>query len=261
MDIETAAIVLCAGVGSRMGAAREVNKCALPVSGTTAARHTVSALLRAGIDKIAVVVGHASNSVTTVLDDFARSGHLEFVDNPYHNYHGCNYSISRGFGSECIGGARRVIIAEGDSFLHSASVDKLARSTANAASLIRDASFIDYARSVVAIGSNGKISRYEYDAAHSGEPPKLSGDDSIIGESMQLWSFSGELLRRLKELLWQYGNEARKSATAFTHSGIYTINQLATEIEPIVSDYPDAWINLNTQQDVITGRGAKWLTR
>jgi hypothetical protein len=114
---------------------------------------------------------------------------------------------------------------------------------------------------VIAIGSNAKITRYAYDAAHSRLPPVLHGEEQIIGESMQLWSFSGGVAERLKELLLAYGNSARRSKTAFTHSGVYSINQLRTEIEPIVSDRPNDWLNLNTRQDLTEGEKIKWLIK
>jgi len=255
MGLKTTAIVLAAGMGSRMGLHDDINKCALPIAGTTPVRHTVSALLQSGVSKITVVVGYASDSVIAALSGF--SGNIEFVNNEHYNHHGCNYSLS----CAPLTDTEKLIIAEGDSLLCRESIAKLISAETEAASLIRSASYIDYSRSVIAVGNNEKITRYAYDTAHSGLVPQLSDSEIIIGESMQLWSFSGDSLKRLKELLSEYNRSAQQSETAFTHSGVYSINQLSAEIEPVFSDYPENWINLNTKQDLIKAEKVKWLVR
>lgn len=261
MDIKTTAVILCAGVGSRMGGSAGTNKCAISIQGTSALRHTASALLETGAAQVVVVTGHARESVLAALEGLAYRDKIKFVNNPDYARHGCNYSLACALGSDFIVNAGRVVIAEGDSLLHRESIKKLVFSKAEAASLIREPSYVDYSRSVMAVGTCGKISRFEYDPAHSGRPPALEEGETVIGESMQLWSFAGAALEQLKKLLSEYREMADKSTAAFTHSGVYSINQLSIELEPVASDYQDQWINLNTQSDLRKAGEIKWIIK
>lgn len=261
MDQKTAAIILCAGIGSRIGLPKEQNKCALPMAGTTPVGYTASALLKAGADKLIVVVGHASDSVKNALKDYVERGQVEFAVNPHYNWHGCNYSLACGMGGAYIENAERVIIAEGDSLLHPGSIQQLLCQKGMAASLIRSGLYVDYTRSVVAVGTQGAILRYEYDTTHTGRSLSMLEGEEILGDSMQLWSFSGEPLQRLKEQLREYKREADKGEAPFVHSGVYSINRIGLRIEPIHSDYPEDWINLNTQEDLRKAGNVKWLIK
>lgn len=261
MDIKTTAIILCAGVGSRMGVSDNVNKCAIPLRETSAIKHVAAILAESGVDRIIVVTGYASDSIVDSLADFRYKEKITFIKNNYYAWHGCNYSLACATSSDYVTNTERVVIAEGDSILHKASIKKLVSSDADAASLIRDVSYADYARSVLAIGLKGKIFRYAYNMDHTSLPPILAEGERVIGESMQLWSFSGSPWRQLKELLRGYRERADQSSTAFTHSGVYSINQLSVEIKPIYSDNPDQWINLNTQQDLMKAGEVKWLIK
>lgn len=261
MDAQTAAIILCAGVGSRLGLSPTENKCAVRISGTCPVRHSAAALLRAGVDQIIVVLGHASVSIKEALADYERSGVVHFVSNPHYSRHGCNYSLSCAMSSSYLERMERVIVAEGDSLLSEDSIRQLAGADAPAASLLRDMSYIDYSKSVVAIGRGGKILRYGYDGAHIGIQPTLEEYEQIMGESMQLWAFSGAPLQKLRELLRAYKEKADGSEAPFLHSGVYSINMLGTEIEPVYSDWPEKWINLNTRNDLRKAEMLPWLIK
>jgi hypothetical protein len=244
-----------------MGVHDNINKCALPASGTTPAGHTVKSLLQSGVERVVAVVGYAQNSVIDALSEFADSGRVVFTENPQYERHGCNFSLACGINSEYVSSAEKLIIAEGDSLLRYESIKKLADIDSEAASLVRNVSYVDYFKSVVAIGTGGEISNYFYDTLHSGLPPEMPDGEEIIGESMQLWSFSGGVLAKLKQLLREYGDSADMSQTAFTHSGVYSINQLNAPIQAVFSDYPNDWINLNTQNDLKKAEETKWLIK
>ncbi len=261
MDKKTAAIVLCAGMGSRLGLPENQNKCAVSIAGTSPAQYMVSALTDAGVDRITVVVGYASESVKKVLSEYTESGRVSFAENSYYDKHGCNYSLACGMADENIAQADRIIIAEGDSLLNRRSISQLAETDAEAASLVRAEKYVDPSRSVIAVGSGGKILRYEYDVCHKGVMPELPEGESVIGDSMQLWMFSGQTLGRLRELLGEYRREADSAERPMLHSGIYSINMLGERIEPVFSDEPDGWINLNTQEDLRKAGDTPWLIR
>jgi choline kinase len=262
MDTKTTAIILCAGVGSRMGLRqKDINKCALPIGKTTPIRHMTTALLQSGVDRIVIITGFAAESVMSALSKSAQPERISFINNQFYDYHGCNYSLSCSTDSEYMMNAQRLIIAEGDSLLHESSIAKLVNSKASRASLLRDSSFIDYTRSVIAIGKRKKITRFEYDTNHTGLPPVLSDNENLIGESMQLWSFTSDASAGLKKLLQEYKNLAEKSKTPLTHSGVYSINKLGVSILPVFADKPDEWINLNTEQDLKKAKEVLWLIK
>lgn len=265
MDLKTAAVVLCAGTGSRAGLPPGVNKCAVSAGGIIPVRYQVEGMMDAGIEKITVVTGYASETVQQALGDYEKAGIVEFVENSRFDWHGCNYSLACGMAGRYASAAERVLVAEGDSLLNRDSVCQIVDTASPAASLVRPASYIDFRRSVVAVGNSvgnsEKILRYEYDKTHTGHSIACGNEMHIIGDSMQVWSFSDGPLERLKGLLVEYRREADEGDRPMTHSGIYSINMLETGIEPVFSEHPDDWINLNTQEDLRKAGNAKWLVR
>jgi len=255
-----AAVVLCAGVGSRMGLPINVNKCAIQINETSAVRHTVVSLINIGCELIVIVVGHAQESVKEALREINVPGNceLQYVFNEYYGYHGCNYSVACGvlYAAERF---NNVVITEGDSLLHPDSFRQVGCSDTNAALLIRAESFIDPGRSVVAIGIEGQINRHYYNQEHTEVLPALTSNEFILGESMQLWSYSDEPLQQLYLNLKAYKEMADKSKTPLLESGVFSINMVDSPIVPVISSNPTLWINLNTQDDLVKAREQEWL--
>lgn len=67
MVADTAAIILCAGKGTRMGSA-EVNKVAFDCAGVPVIRRIVRNMRAGGIDRFVIVVGYRAESVMRALD-------------------------------------------------------------------------------------------------------------------------------------------------------------------------------------------------
>lgn len=261
MDNKIAAVVLCAGMGSRLHLSNGANKCAKLIGSISPVEYTVSKLVKAGVPKVAVVVGYAASSVKEALKDFVHCGVVELAENPFYNKYGCNYSLSCAIQAPCIKECEKLIITEGDSLLHSDSIFQIVREETDAASLVRSPEYVDPTRSVIAMGIEGKINRYEYDTTHSGRLTLAKNGEEIIGESMQMWKFAGDTLRQLKKELEEYALRAQKGEESMLHSGVYSINRLNLNIKPVFSEKPDEWINLNTQDDLRRAENAKWLTR
>jgi NDP-sugar pyrophosphorylase family protein len=259
MDAQATVIILCAGVGSRMGLAADINKCAADLNGTSAIAHTVAAFKACGVTDIALVVGHAAQSVRRAI---AKRGLItRFIQNDKYNIHGCNYSVACGVTDALTLQARRVIIAEGDSLLHPDSIAAMVNANQPAAALVRSPDYVSFARSVTAIGVDGSITRYAYNQDHTDQPPAMDDNEIIIGESMQVWSFSQKPLDNLRRLLREYKNTADGQAAPMSESGVFSINEIAEPISPIRSSRPEHWINLNTAQDIKKAREQQWLLR
>ena len=254
-----AAVVLCAGIGSRMGLPDNINKCATPINDTSPVRHSVVSLVDAGFFNIIVVLGHAQASVRETLRDIPNSV-INFVVNNRYCFHGCNYSIACGV-LALEDNIDQLLITEGDSLLHPDSTRLLSETPDIAASLLRSPDYIDLTRSVVAIGSNELIDRYYYDRQHNGTQPGLGLNERVLGDSMQLWLFKNDVLIRLKSLLREYKDKADNSEKPMLESGIYTINKLASPITPVFSGKPDDWINLNTYDDLRKAGNQSWLLK
>ncbi|MCL1864044.1 MAG: NTP transferase domain-containing protein [Defluviitaleaceae bacterium] len=255
-----AAVILCAGVGSRMGLPPDINKCAAAFGGYSAVGHTLSSLLYAGVSNFYIVVGHAEDSVRNALSNYIGKIDIKFCINSSYDFHGCNYSLACGVmavDDNCTG----LIVAEGDSLLHPDSFKQLAEVKQNAASLIRSPEYINPKRSVVAAGKNKIIEKYLYDQSHTGILPALDDEESILGESMQLWYFSGEPLKKLIRNLNEYKNLANNSEMPMTESGVYTINNIEFPITPVMSKHPDDWLNLNTKKDMESASELRWLQK
>lgn len=260
MDSETVAIILCAGLGQRLGAT-DINKCVIPIGNTTPIQHTAKVLCDAGVDRLVIVTGFAASSVEEVIKRSEYTGKIDIIHNPYFYIHGCNYSLACAMKAESVKKAKRLIIAEGDSLLHKTNIENLIQKEYNAASLVRDVSYIDYSRSVMAIGDGKYINRYVYNQEHTPAYPSLFMGERIIGDSMQLWLFSGNVLKKFMGLVIEYGFWVENDKIAHTDSGIYSINMLGCEISPIKAELPDAWINLNTKTDLERARGMEWLLK
>ena len=251
------AVLLCAGVGSRIGLPDSINKCAADINGSSAVRHGVAVLYSAGVKKIIIVIGHAADSLREAL---ARFPDVQFVKNDKYGFHGCNYSVACGvsvIGSE----SDRAIIAEGDSLIHPESIKQIVECNEESAVLLRSPEYINPKRSVIAIGTCGKITRYAYDQSHEGNLFALGEGEEIIGESMQLWSFSGGALKELHALLLGYKKTADSSKTPKTESGIFSINKLQFPAMPVMSNKPNDWININTQHDLEKAKVLEWMQK
>jgi GTP:adenosylcobinamide-phosphate guanylyltransferase len=260
MDSGTVAVILCAGTGSRLGLP-DINKCALPIGETSPICHGVKVMFNAGVSRIVVITGYSAQSVKKALLGNERRDCIEFINNPQFGFHGCNYSLSCAMQSMSVINASELIIAEGDSLLYDADVTKFVRQRHRASSLVRDISYIDYSRSVIAVGRNKNINRYVYSQTHTKDIPALYEGEQLIGESMQLWMFCGDTLDKLKRLLLRYKAYADSGGQARTDTGVSSINRLCCKITPINADYPQEWINLNTKVDSEKARNVKWLLK
>ena len=230
------------------------------LNGTSAVRHGTIALFNAGVKKMVVVTGHAEDSIKNALEDLVFSSDIHFVKNDMYNFHGCNYSVACGMAA-IIKESKKVIIAEGDSLIHPTSIEQLVSCNEESAVLVRSPEYIDPKRSVVAIGTSHKVTRYAYDQNHIGNFPVLTERERIIGESMQLWSFSGEVLNELCDLLKEYKETAEKSKVPKSESGVYSINKLQTPAMPVMSNLPKEWININTKHDLEKAKVLKWIQK
>ncbi len=143
LNKKTVVILLCAGKGSRMdGLPPGINKCALPVGATSSVAYNIRALSECDVRDFLIVTGYAENSVKEAARPAVSEGiNVTFVNNPKHDYHGCNYSLVCAMRFADLAENSRVIIAEGDSILHIYNIRAMLDATPSAASLVRRPSY------------------------------------------------------------------------------------------------------------------------
>jgi len=79
----TTAVIVAAGLGSRLGAADELPKPLRPVVGVPLIARVMACAARAGIRRFVVVIGHRAALMRTKLPDFVPAGcSLDLIENP-----------------------------------------------------------------------------------------------------------------------------------------------------------------------------------
>lgn len=261
---KTMAVILAAGRGSRMdGLPDDVNKCAFPFrDGTSPLVHTVRSFAANGVTRFCVTVGHAAESVRHALGPAGDFADVTFVDNPLYAATGCNYSLARAVRSGLPDDVGRIVLIEGDSLLPAESIAQIVRSDTAASVLVRPASFVNPTRSVVALGREGKVSRFAYDPAHrdvfAADGPR--DGEQVLGESMQIWSFGGVALTILKRLFLPFIENPESSIRAFLDRDLLSaLDAAGAAMRPLCAERPDEWINMNTRRDVDKAAASAWL--
>ncbi len=259
-----AALIYVAGVGSRMkGVTADTNKCIVDLGGSTSIEHTILSFSAAGVQDFIIVVGYCGEKVKRhILQNAGPAVRCTFVQNDKYDYHGCEYSIA--CAAEKLMDYDTVFITEGDLLLHPQYIEKIVDRTAGSAVLLRGASQIVKSKSVVAVGDDlSYVNGFVYDPSHQDVMRLVPGGKKVIGESLQLWRFSGEDKKELAERLELYKRKADSSARACTGSGLVTINQVIEGKQVMVPVFVEGsdWLNINTADDVEIAKQLPWLRR
>lgn len=260
MDDKTTVIILAAGKGSRMeGIPSKINKCVYDWGGNNPLSYTTKTFRSLGIEDFLIVTGYGHESIEEVLKELKKRTNIETVHNNNYEVYGCNYSLSCAVTSKKVNDAERIIIVEGDSLHSKELLSKVVESPLEASVLLRDKTFVDEKRSVVALGTDHKVKKFVYDMSHAGKLNYNSEEDQVIGESMQVWSFRGDSLKRLLATLKEYYEWTPEADSEKMHSGVHSINKAQLTMEPIWAKYPEEWINMNTQEDYRKAGQTEWI--
>lgn len=252
------AVILAAGVGSRMGPySKDIPKCLIDLNGTNAIKHILSCLSSCGIDESIIVVGYKAEQIIEAVGNCLYGMKITYVYNEYYDYHGCEYSLALS-GKE-LKDADSVIITEGDLLMPVEYYKTFIGSPYENAVAVRDLE-INPQRSVVAVGKKNIVEEFVYDREHIDVFRFINDRTMVIGESMQLWKFSGESVRELVRFLDRFCSTVSEEPDL--RNGLFSIN-LAIKNYPMhpVFINGEKWINLNTAEDVEKGRRELWVRR
>lgn len=259
----TLGVILAAGRGSRVeGLPDAVNKCALPIRGDVSSiSHMARVLIAAGVTRLCVSVGHASSSVRAALEPLRDSIDICFVDNAHYASSGCNYSLALALAAGCGDDIDQVVVVEGDSLHCREAIIQMVHAP-SAAVLLRDSSYINRTRSFIAVGHDDSVLRFAYDARHKDVLSAVvcRAGETVLGESMDVWTFGGKGLSILKGWYLPYAKDVKSSRGPFFRDEFLTALDVAgVPMRPVFAKRPDEWINMNTSQDIEKAAGADWL--
>jgi choline kinase len=134
LSAETCALILAAGLGSRLGPnTKECPKCLVPVAGTPILERMIDSLGEHGINSFIIAVGYLSGNIRQFVEERYPDLDIRFVENPDYASTGSVYSLDLAL--DALAPRRNVLLLEGDVVIEPALVLR----TLQAASLSREA--------------------------------------------------------------------------------------------------------------------------
>ena len=258
------AIVLAAGVGSRMGEST-TSKCLLDIiDGNPSLLYSLSMLYENGYKNVSIVIGYQGEMISSYLNEADIPSDMSirlFYNSNYRDY-GSNYSLATPafFLSELyMKSPFKLIVVEADSIYDSINFPDINSNWF----LSRDSSYIDTRRSVVgmSIKGNGCVDKFVYDQEHR-DVSELYLGDSELYESMQIFSFDTKSTKLLLDSLTGFIDKVDKGDELLAReSDLYSINEVARihSLIPIEPPDCDGWINLNSKEDLEKARNSDWV--
>jgi choline kinase len=118
---ETCALILAAGLGSRLGEnTRECPKCLVRVAGTPILERMIDTLSQHGITSFIVAVGYLSDQIRRFAEEKYPGLDIRFVENPDYASTGSVYSLDLAL--DAMAPNRHVLLVEGDVVLEPALI-------------------------------------------------------------------------------------------------------------------------------------------
>lgn len=134
LSSETCALILAAGLGSRLGPnTKECPKCLVRVAGTPILERMIDTLVDQGISSFIIAVGYLSGHIKQFVEERYPGLDIQFVENPDYASTGSVYSLDLAL--DAMAPRRNVLLLEGDVVIEPALILR----TLQAASLSREA--------------------------------------------------------------------------------------------------------------------------
>src|SRR5215210_4857034 len=134
LTAETCALILAAGLGSRLGPnTRECPKCLVRVAGTPILERMIDTLVEEGINSFIIAVGYLSGNIKQFVEERYPGLDIQFVENPDYASTGSVYSLDLAL--DAMAPRRNVLLLEGDVVIEPALILR----TLQAANVSREA--------------------------------------------------------------------------------------------------------------------------
>ena len=241
--ISMKAVILAAGVGSRLGSlTKDKPKCLLKVGGKTIIDYQIESFASAGINDILIVVGYQSKKVIDHCNKFKQL-HISFIENSEYERTNSMYSlylaIDKIYGQE-------FILCNGDMiFEHNIAADMI---NYNYKDLIAVNAGTDFKESTkIIVEAGGFISNISKNIPHT----------DAYGSSMELYKFSAEsseiLLDRIKHMIESEGNLNDRTEIAIQQA----LESDGLKMMPF-DNHDRKWVVIDTYHDLMLAMQYFW---
>lgn len=176
---ETCAVILAAGLGSRLGPnTKECPKCLVPVSGTPILERMIDTLGRQGITRIVIAVGYLADHIRRFVEAKYPEMDILFVENPQYASTGSVFSLDLAL--DAVTADLNVLLVEGDVVLEPALIVR----TFQAAERSRDAATLlaPYEPSLsgtFALVDGGVVSAWTHESVRANDFPLQSSFKTV----------------------------------------------------------------------------------
>lgn len=168
---ETCAVILAAGLGSRLGAnTRECPKCLVPVSGIPILERMIDTLSQAGITRIVIAVGYLGHHIRDFVEAKYPDLSIQLVENPQYASTGSVFSLDLAL--DTVAPDLHTLIVEGDVVLDPALIERTflaAKSSAHAATLL--AEYEPSLSGTFALVNGGVVSAWTHESVRANDFP------------------------------------------------------------------------------------------
>lgn len=135
MDKKRAAIILAAGMGTRLRPLTETDhKCMTKVCGTPIILQALSTLRQCQFDEVIVVIGYLADRLMQQIEEFDLDIKITFAENVMYDQTSTVYSLWKGM--ERLGQYDELYVIEGDVFFEQAVLERLIHSAGETATVL-----------------------------------------------------------------------------------------------------------------------------
>ena len=176
---ETCALILAAGLGSRLGTnTKEQPKCLVPVAGIPMLQRMLDNLSKHGIRSVVIAVGYLAPQIQHFVAQHYPQLEVSFVENPNYSVTGSVFSLDLAL--QAVSTDHHLLLIEGDVVLE----PELLRRTLTAASVAPDAvtllaAYEPALSGTFALIEDGRVTAWAHESVRSNDFPLLSAHKTV----------------------------------------------------------------------------------
>lgn len=176
---ETSALILAAGLGSRLGVnTKEQPKCLVPVAGIPMLQRMLNTLSAQGICSVVIAVGYLAPQIQQFVTQHYPQLAVSFVENPDYAVTGSVFSLDLAL--QAVAADRHLLLVEGDVVLEPA----LLKRTLAAASVAPDAvtllaAYEPALSGTFALIKDGRVSAWAHESVRTNDFPLLASYKTV----------------------------------------------------------------------------------
>lgn len=257
-----ASLIMAAGVGSRMGFG--THKCLTQINGKEFIKLQMEKLMNAyNIGKFFIVVGHKATEIEEALGEEFMGAPIQYVFNAHYKDYGSGQSLMLGLRalSESTFRSCDLVVTEADCLVPQEAYESL-KCESGSRCLVGPS--INIHKSVVVTvhfddSNEEDVLSFDYDRSHRNVFSELKPYARPIGESIQTWYFSNDVLGA-----YLGASRSLMSSEFFQKesSNLGVMNFLLSKDESLLAmkavSYSGTFINLNTPADIQLASEQGW---